>query len=198
MPGETDSAVVPAALDAATVDAATVEDEELVREARRGSVHAFEVLVGRHQDRVFRLAFRLTADRAAAQDIAQEALVAAWRGLPAFRGDASFPTWLYRITQNAARNHVTRQRVHTQTTGEEPAAAEQQPERLTENKGRTAALHAAIAALPFDQRAALVLYQFEGLSYEQCAEVLGVSMSTVRGRIARARHGLLTTMEPWR
>jgi RNA polymerase sigma-70 factor (ECF subfamily) len=190
--------LVSAALDPVTFDGAPLDDDYLVRQARRGSGHAFETLAARHQDRVFRLALRLTGDRTAAEDIAQEVLVAAWRGLPGFRGDASFTTWLYRITSNAAHTHWTRQRVHTRITGDEPAATSEQPEQVTENKGRAAALHQAIAALPFDQRTALVLYQFERLSYEQCADVLGVSVSTIRGRIARARHALVETMRAWR
>lgn len=186
-----------ATLDAATLDGAPLDDGYLVQQAQRGSTHAFEILAGRHQDRVFRLAWRLLDDHAAAQDIAQDALVTAWRSVQGFRGESSFGTWLYRITTNAARNHLIRQRVHTELTEREAIEPSRQPEQVVEQESQSQALRAAIAALPLDQRVPLVLHQFEDLSYEECADILGVPMSTVRGRIARARRALTESMRGW-
>ncbi|MCU1607728.1 MAG: hypothetical protein JWP46_4193 [Modestobacter sp.] len=168
-----------------------------MRRAQRGDAEAFEVLVRRYGDRMFRLALRLVVDRQTAEDITQEAFVAAWRGLPDFRSEAAFPTWLHSIVLNRARNHLTRTRA-TQLLPEEMPAAAQQPDAAVQSLHRDKALRAAIRGLPFDLRAPLVLHQFERWSYEEIAEILGSSVSTVRGRIARARRALLASMREWR
>jgi RNA polymerase sigma-70 factor (ECF subfamily) len=173
------------------------DDAQLVRRAQQGDAEAFEVLVRRYGDQVFRLALRLVVDRHAAEDIAQEAFVAAWRGIPDFRRDAAFPTWLHSIVLNRARNHLTRARATQRLPEEMPAAAAQQPDAAVQSLHRDKALRAAIRGLPFDLRAPLVLHQFERWSYEEIAEILGLSVSTVRGRIARARRALLTSMREW-
>ena len=85
-------------------------DDFLVRRAQAGDADAFEALVVRHRDRVFRVALRLTGSPADAEDVAQEALVAAWQALPGFRGDSSVPSWLYRIVVNKARDAQRRSR----------------------------------------------------------------------------------------
>jgi RNA polymerase sigma-70 factor (ECF subfamily) len=185
-------------LDPVTPDGGGLDDGCLIERAQRGSTEAFEVLVRRYRDRVYRVAFRLVGDRYTAEDIAQDALVAAWRALPDFRRDAAFSTWLHSIVLNRARNQLTR----THPTGQLPAELQtpsiQQPPDVVQSCFRDHALRAAIRDLPFDLRAPLVLRQFEGCSYEQAAEILGVSVSTVRGRIARARRTLLISMQEWR
>jgi RNA polymerase sigma-70 factor, ECF subfamily len=175
-----------------------LEDDCLIERAQRGSTEAFEVLVRRYCDRVYRVAFRLVGDRYTAEDIAQDALVAAWRALPEFRRDAAFATWLHSIVLNRARNHLTRTRPTGPLPAELPTPSTQQPPDVVQSSFRDCALRAAIRDLPFDLRAPLVLRQFEGCSYEQAAEILGVSVSTVRGRIARARRTLLISMREWR
>ncbi|WP_162245188.1 RNA polymerase sigma factor [Geodermatophilus sp. Leaf369] len=188
---------VPGDLDAAFLDGRHLDDAYLVRRAQQGSPDAFEVLVARHRDQVYRVAHRLVGESAAAEDVAQDALVSAWRALPSFRGDAAFSTWLHRITTNAARQLLTRRRPVDPLTGEEPVPPSEHPDAQVVDAERTRALRAAVRALPFDQRAALVLVQFEGLSYLEAARVLEVSEPTLRGRIARARRSLLDTMRGW-
>jgi len=185
-------------LDAASVDGANLDDSYLVQRARVGSTEAFEVLVHRYRDRVFRVALRMVGDRASAEDVAQDALVSAWRALPSFKGEAQFSTWLHRIVLNSALNHVTRRRQHTELTGQEPIDPADQPEQAVESRHREKALRAAISELPFDQRAPLVMHQFEGYTYEQTAEILQVNEATVRGRIYRARRALVESMQDWR
>ncbi|MDQ3716320.1 MAG: sigma-70 family RNA polymerase sigma factor, partial [Actinomycetota bacterium] len=111
---------VSASLDSVHTDGSKLDDSYLVQRARAGSTEAFEVLVHRYRDRVFRVALRMVGDRASAEDVAQDALVSAWRGLANFRGDAQFSTWLHRIVLNSALNHVTRRRQDTELTGQEP------------------------------------------------------------------------------
>lgn len=189
---------VPSRLDAAYATGELLTDEYLVGKAKAGSTDAFEVLVGRHADRAYRVALRLTGDPHVAEDIAQDAFVSAWRGLAGFRGEAKFATWLQQIVLNAARQQGARRKVTSQLTGEERLASDQQPEALVQSRARDNALHDAIRVLPFDQQAALVLVQFEGLSYGEAAQVLGIKPSTVRGRIARARQALLVPLQEWR
>lgn len=189
---------MPADLDAAFADGGHLDDGYLVERARRGSTAAFELLVARHQQQVLRVASRLVGDPVTAEDVAQDALVSAWRALPGFRGDSSFATWLHRITTNAARQQLARRRPTVPLTGEEPLPAAQQTEDLVLDAARTRALRAAVRALPFEQRAALVLVQFEGLSYLEAAAALEVPEPTLRGRVARARRALLQQLRGWR
>lgn len=189
---------MPADLDAAFRDGRHLDDAYLVQRARTGSTAAFELLVARHRDQVLRLAHRLVGDHAAAEDVAQDALVSAWRALPSFRGEAAFGTWLHRITTNAARQHLGRRRPTVPLTGEEPVPTHEQTEDTVLATARTRALRAAVRDLPFDQRAALVLVQFEGLSYDEAARALEVPEPTLRGRVARARRSLVQTLRGWR
>lgn len=185
-------------LDAAHMDGTKLDDAYLIKQARIGSTEAFEVLVYRYRERIYRVALRMVGEPHSAEDVAQDALVSAWRGLDRFRGEAEFSTWLHRIVLNSALNHINRRRLHGELTGDEPLDPAKQPERMVEASHREEALRAAVSALPFDQRAPLVLYQFEGHSYEQTAEILQISEATVRGRIYRARRALIESMKDWR
>lgn len=185
-------------LDGAFFDGARLSDAFLVAKAQAGSTDAFEVLVVRYRDRAFRLALRLTGNHSAAEDVTQEALVSAWRGLGSFRGEAEFTTWLHRIVVNAANQQRQTYRLTAELTGEEEIDDSLRPELVVEAKISASALHAAILELPFKLRAPLVLYQFEGYSYEESAAILEVGVGTVRGRIFRARRRLVAAMREWR
>lgn len=193
-----ESLPVSGRLDAAHMDGSKLDDAYLIKQARIGSTEAFEVLVYRYRERIYRVALRMVGDAHSAEDVAQDALVSAWQGLARFRGESEFSTWLHRIVLNSALNHINRRRLHADLTGGEPLDPAEQPERVVEVGHQEQALRAAVNALPFDQRAPLVLYQFEGHSYEQTAEILQVSEATVRGRIYRARRALVESMKDWR
>jgi RNA polymerase sigma-70 factor (ECF subfamily) len=178
---------------------AEVEDAYLVARAREGYLDAYELLVQRHSAMAYRVGLRLCGNHHDAQDIAQEALIAAWENLDRFRADSSFSTWLYQIVTRRALNKVTRRRdagsldllPDVADPGAEPAAQ-------AERNLAVDAVTDALAALPFAQRAAIVLHHFEGLSY---AEVAGVTRSTVpavRSHLFRARRTLGTKLEEWR
>ncbi len=175
-----------------------VDDAILVKSAQDGDLDAFETLVRRHQAPVYRVALRMLGSPVDAQDITQESFVRAWRYLDRFRGQSSVSTWLYRIVTRRCLDHITARRpaadpreLELEPGGVDPADSAEQRERLR-------AVTRAIAGLPADQRAALVLREFEGLSYEDVGEVLGISVAAVKGRIHRARRGVLDQTADWR
>jgi RNA polymerase sigma-70 factor (ECF subfamily) len=173
-----------------------LEDAILVRAAQDGEVDAFEELVRRYQTPVYRVAFRMLGSRADAQDAAQETFVRAWRALPRFRRDSTISTWLYRIVTRRCLDRLAARRV-TDTLDEVEIEAGSDPAQAAEQRERLRAVTRAIAALPAEQRAALVLREFEGLSYQEVAEVLGTSLPAIKGRIHRARLTIIQQTSSW-
>ena len=167
----------------------TADDSLLVDAARRGDVDAFEVLVRRYQEPVYRVALRMLGSESDAQDAGQEAFIRAWRSLARFRGDSAFATWLYRIVTNRCLNVLAARRPVESLTEAHPDPGAD-PATIAEHRERFRAVADSILALPAEQRAALVLREFQGLAYEEVAEVLGVSPAAVKGRIHRARLGV--------
>ncbi|MCA1698193.1 MAG: sigma-70 family RNA polymerase sigma factor [Actinobacteria bacterium] len=172
-------------------------DGVLVEAARAGDVDAFEALVRRHQDTIYRVALRLLGSEADAQDATQETFVGAWRGLGRFRGESAVTTWLYRIVTNRCLNMIAARRPSENLDPGLPSMGDD-PAEVTEKRERFAAVARQVASLPPEQRAALVLRDFEGLSYEEVAAVLALSMPAVKGRIHRARLSVLTETAAWR
>lgn len=153
----------------------------------RGDVAALEELVRRHRDAAYRIALRICLNSADAEDVAQEALVRAWRSLQSFRGDAAFSTWLYRIVTNLALNAVSRRREQPTDEPPEPPGPELDPAGRVQQRERLDAVLSALGDLPAEQRACWVLREVEGLSYEELAEVLDLTLSAVKGKLFRAR-----------
>jgi RNA polymerase sigma-70 factor (ECF subfamily) len=182
---------------------------DVLRRAMAGDPAAFTEVVRHYDHRLRALAFRLLGDRAAMDDALQEAYVKAFRALPAFREDAGLGTWLYRITYHACVDLQRREgRHHTaftrpsagadshagrDTAGPEPAATGAAADPATTAARRTD-LQRALAALPVDQRAAVLLVDAEGLDYDAAALVLGVAPGTVASRLSRARAALRTAL----
>ncbi|WP_432994747.1 RNA polymerase sigma factor [Dactylosporangium sp. CA-233914] len=180
------------------VDAA-IDDTLLVRRAREGCLDAYRVLVERHAPRAYRVALGMLGSREDAEDVTQEALLAAWLALPAFRGDASFATWLYRIVTTRALNKSTRTaRTRPLDAAPEPADPARGPAERAEEHLAAGAVTAAMAELPAAQRVALVLYEFEGLSYDAIAEITHSTVAAVRSHLYRARRTLATRLHDWR
>ena len=178
---------------------AGVSDAYLVARAREGYVDAYELLVQRHSAMAYRVALRLCGDHHDAQDLAQEALIGAWENLDRFRADSSFRTWLYQIVTRRTLNKLTRRRdagsldalADVADPGVEPAAQ-------AERNIAVDAVTDALAALPFPQRAVVVLHHFEGLSYAEVADVMHSSVPAVRSHLFRARRTLGTKLGEWR
>lgn len=177
------------------------DDASLVGRATSGDEQAFAVLVRRYQAPIFRHTLRLTRDRRTAEDVAQEAFVTAWRRLPTLAKAESFRSWLYQIATrrsiDLARARQPEQPLDGLGTVVEPAAPEPGPELRHEQRAQLAHLSAVLAELPLGQRAAWTLREIDDLSYEEIAVVLDVPVSTVRGRIARARQELTERMRAW-
>ena len=157
------------------------------------------MLVQRHSAMAYRVALRLCGDHHDAQDIAQDALIAAWQNLARFRAQSSFSTWLYQIVTRRALNKVTRgqaaERADLLDETADPAAG---PAAQAERNLAVDAVTDALAALPFPQRAVVILHHFEGLSYAEVAEVTRSSVPAVRSHLFRARRTLGTKLEEWR
>jgi RNA polymerase sigma-70 factor (ECF subfamily) len=174
-----------------------VADRVLVDAARAGDVDAFEVLLRRHEGSVYRVALRLLGSDADAQDATQETFIRAWRGLGRFRGDSAVSTWLYRIVTNRCLNVIAARRPAENLDPDLPLSASD-PAEITEQRERFTAVARRVMSLVPEQRAAVVLRDFEGLSYEEVAEVLGVSVAAVKGRIHRGRLVVLREAAQWR
>jgi RNA polymerase sigma-70 factor (ECF subfamily) len=174
-----------------------VSDLELVRSAVAGDDGAFHALVDRHAKALFRVALSLSRNRADAEDLFQETLVAAFRGLKNFAGRSSVKTWLLKILTRQAYKSWTRAK-HRRTTLSIDAMDEQRPSNgaadgalttqgATDDIERRIDVMALLQNLTDPHREVLVLREIQGLSYDEIAEVLGVPRGTVESRLFRAR-----------
>lgn len=172
-----------------------LDEPALIGKARQGDPQAFEALVLRYQRYVYNLALRVVGNPLDAEDIAQQAFVKAWRGLPQFKGESRFSTWLYRIVTNVCYDHLPRIKrdlssLEPDDTMDEMPDEEQGVENavLTEEECRQ--LRQALAALPESARLLLTLRHLQELSYEEIAAVTGMPLGTVKTGIFRARQKL--------
>jgi len=172
-------------------------DQQLVVRAQRGDTRAFDLLVLKYQGRIATLVARFVNDATEVEDVTQEAFIKAFRALPKFRGESAFYTWLYRIASNAAKNYlVARGRRPATTTDVQDAEYFEEGDALREIETPENAyfgselaktVQGALEGLPDELRAALSLREFDGLSYEEIADVMACPVGTVRSRIFRAR-----------
>jgi RNA polymerase sigma-70 factor, ECF subfamily len=176
------------------IDAAA--DGWLVDKARAGDADAYEVLVRRHRGRIYRIALRMLGDPHDAEDVAQDVVIQLWTALAGFTGASSFTTWLYRIVVNRCLNKTRRRRWTRPVLDDDPAPAAGADDTVIAQQRMRATME-AIAALPPEQRAVIVLHQLEGLSYREVAAVVNISEDAVRGRLHRARMDLLHTLQGW-
>lgn len=177
-------------------------EADLVRRCAANDQAACADLVTTHERMVYQLSYHLLGSREEALDLSQEVFLRVFRTLATFRGQSSLRTWIYRIVINQARNRQRwwrRRRQgdqvsldqHLQAHGELPQRGEAVgPDRLLARKQAAARLWAAMERLPFDQRTAIVLREFDGLSYDEIAFSLDVAVGTVKSRLTRARHAL--------
>ena len=181
--------------------AAGQTDQQLVERVQQGDTRAFDLLVLKYQHKIFGLISRYIRDHSEIQDVAQEAFIKAFRALPKFRGDSAFYTWLYRIAINTAKNYLVARNRRPPATDVDVGDAEhyelesslkdiENPENVLYGAELTAVVDTAIQSLPEDLRTALTLREFDGLSYEDIADVMGCPVGTVRSRIFRAREAI--------
>lgn len=180
---------------------AAPEDRDLVQAALGGDTASFKILVERYQARVYAVAWGLLHNQQDARDVTQEALLKAWRNLPSFRRDSSFYTWLYRITVNVGIDFRRRAYRSRETALDDsrlpPDGASPTSARPISNPGDSllrrelrGRIREAIAQLPDEQRAAIVLREVEGLSYKEIAEAMDCAEGTVMSRLFYARKKL--------
>lgn len=177
------------------LDSAVDSDEGLIERTRQGELDAFEVLVDRHRNIVYRTAARIVGPTEA-EDVTQDAFLRAYHRLDQYRGTAAFRTWLLQITQNAALNTLARARRRPV----EPASEShqipdrdpvRQPVTRLERRERQQRLELKLRSLAPEYRSLLVLRDLEGLSYTEIADVLEMPLGTVKGRLHRARDELI-------
>ena len=172
-------------------------DEILLRKAKQGDPDAFGRLMEPLEQRIWRICWHYTGDREAASDCGQEAMIRVWRGLSTWRGDNAFESWVYRIAANCCLDWLRKKKRDRsesmdalQDQGFDPADQAPGTEARVLAADEQRQLREAIAALPEEQREALVLTQLEGVSYAEAAAITGVSEGTVKSRINRAREKL--------
>jgi len=181
----------------------------VVQELQAGSAEAFDALIQHFHAPVFRLLCQMLGNPADAADTTQEVFLKAFRGIRGFRRGSSLKTWLYRIAIREALNrrrwwhrHQSRESSYEDTNlrGAEPPVAADEPSPYDRCAAREAheAVHRALARLPEVFRSAVVLRDIEDLSYEEVAEVLDVSIGTVKSRILRGRRALRELLNPER
>ena len=175
------------------------QEQQWVDAARQGDQSAFEQLVKLYEKRVLALTTRMCKNPADAEEAAQEAFLSAWQGLPFFRGDASFSTWLYRLASNACVDLLRRegrlQNAAGPSLNDEEAQLEvpdtaPSPQERAEQAELREQIEAGLQALTPDHRQVLILREMHQLSYDEIAQVLDVDVGTVKSRINRGRKQL--------
>jgi RNA polymerase sigma-70 factor, ECF subfamily len=182
-------------------------DQELVRRVQNGDRRAFDLLFSRYQHKIAGLVSRYVRTNEEIEDIVQESFIKAYRALPRFRGESAFYTWLYRIAINTSKNYLvakSRRPPDVDIDAEESEFADgseslhesENPENSLTRDQLASVIDQAIRDLPDDLRSAVTLREFDGLSYEQIAEIMDCPVGTVRSRIFRAREAIDERIRP--
>jgi RNA polymerase sigma-70 factor (ECF subfamily) len=175
------------------------QEQKWIHAAREGDQNAFAELVHLYEKKVFALTLRMCKNPEDAAEAAQEAFLAAWQGLPNFRGDAAFSTWLYRLASNACVDLLRREGRHRDAAGpsfndneatlEVPDTAAS-PHDLAERAELRAQVEEGLAALSPEHREVLILREIHQLSYDEISRILNLDSGTVKSRISRGRRQL--------
>lgn len=175
------------------------QEQKWIHAAREGDQNAFAELVRLYEKKVFALTLRMCKNPEDAAEAAQEAFLAAWQGLPNFRGDAAFSTWLYRLASNACVDLLRREGRHRDAAGpsfndevanlEVPDTAAS-PHDLAERAELRTQVEEGLAALSPEHREVLILREIHQLSYDEISRILNLDSGTVKSRISRGRRQL--------
>ena len=181
-------------------------DLALVRRAKKGDYRAFDLLVLKYQSRIVSIAFKFVKEIQLAEDISQESFIKAYRSINSFREESAFYTWLYRITSNTAKNYLFSKGRRKESSISDFNISENEdffelptsdsPEQILMAQSLKDTIYDALSDLPEDTRTALSLREFEGLNYEEIAEIMNCPVGTVRSRIFRGREALENLISP--
>lgn len=187
------------------------DDVRLIESFKKGDKEAFDLLVEKYMDRMFRLCYRFLGDYEDAKDCAQDVFIKAYNALEGFRGKSSFYTWLYRVAVNTCKNKLGsieyrffKKKVPiNQGAGDEgngdsvnlQADGKHTPASIFEQREREQIIQSAIDALPPRQKIVIVLCDVEGFKYEEIAQITALSVGTVKSRVFRARRTLRKKLE---
>ena len=171
----------------------TRTDEELVARANAGDTESFNQLVTRWERPIYALAYRTLGREEDARDVVQEAFLRAYRGLRGFKGEAKFSSWLYRITLNLCRDWIRRERrapvvqvpegVDPVDLADDRVSPQESVEELVARREMSQAVSRAMADLPDEQRQAILLKEYHGLTFQEIADMLDCPLSTVKTRL---------------
>jgi len=185
---------------------ADVDERVLIERCRAGDVAAFEPLVEKYRQRVWRLAFQVLRDREEAWDCTQDAFVRAFQSLASFRGQSAFYTWLFRIAMNVATDRLRARGAQARAFGTQPVPAEEwertapdpgaRPDQAALGAERRLHIRRALDTLPPNARTIIMLSDVEGLSYREIADVLNCPIGTVMSRLHNARKRLRSALGP--
>lgn len=186
----------------------TSSDQALVQKVQQGDSKAFDLLVLKYQYKVIGLIGRYVQDKHEVLDVAQDSFIKAYRAIDSFRGESAFYTWLYRIAVNTAKNYlVSRSRrppgSDVELDNDEAFSSydalldSATPDAILNRNRLESAIHEAIRRLPEELRGALSLREFDGLSYEDIAQIMDCPVGTVRSRIFRAREAVEKQIRPF-
>ncbi|HSI05784.1 MAG: RNA polymerase sigma factor [Myxococcota bacterium] len=184
-------------------DQGAANDLDLFHAAKRGNYDAFEQIVRRHHDRVYRLAFGMTKNQSEAEEVVQDTFLNAWKSIDSFRGDSKPATWIYRIAANTALMRLRSKRRNPTLAFDEvpngaslsgevellgpPTAWSRQPDEKLLTSELGSVIDAAVDLLPEKYRLVLLLRDVEGLSNEDVASTVGLTIPTVKSRLHRSR-----------
>jgi RNA polymerase sigma-70 factor (ECF subfamily) len=182
-------------------------DAAVVQEVRAGNVAAFDQLVRKYRERIFGVIYNMTSNREDAADLAQDTFIKAFQAIHRFEGQSSFFTWLYRIAVNTAQTHLRKNRLRTFFSLEKAAEEEKTPEWMEALAVESGAekeafardlqqrLNEAFQKLSIKHRTVVTLFEIDGLSHTEIAEVMGCSVGTVRSRLHYAKQQLQADLQ---
>lgn len=173
------------------------DEKKLIERAYGGDPSAFNRLMAQHENRMYAVALRMCANREDAQDCLQEAMLRVYRAIGSFKGQSTFSTWVYRITMNTCLDELRRKKNRQNTSldnlvdmGWSPTDGGAGPEKQALMHEMREKMHGAIRELPDDMRAAVVLRDIQGFSYDEIAQMLEINVGTIKSRISRGREKL--------
>jgi len=177
-----------------------VSDGELIERFNNENKQAFEELIMRYQHKVYNTTFRMLGNHDDALDMAQETFIRVYKSLTSFRKNSSFSTWLFRITTNICRDELRKRQRKLKTLsisgGEEKNKIilgddeKNNPEKISMSKELSTTIQEKVNQLPTEQKMVFVLREFQDLSYQEIADILDISIGTVKSRLSRARKAL--------